>query len=240
MELPTAFLAVNPGLGARLVQPSMPARSVASAAARAPGPSVAGSSWGLAAALCAASAMAARALRPHRSGRASAASRRAAKPSDTEAVRCGTCGAFEQPRRTALAGAASAVSLLFPRTAFAQATPQTLGEDADYCMDCKGTQFLQCYRCKGTGQMTGLEDVSKVSDCMECEATGRKPCGFCFATGLPQTKLRPYLRDAKFKKVVARNQKKKADKEGMEEVRKNIKAAIEDLEARRAAKLRTA
>ncbi|CAJ1381489.1 unnamed protein product [Effrenium voratum] len=108
-------------------------------------------------------------------------------------------------------------------------------DEGTLCIQCQGDGFLVCFRCKGTKKMSEIEDPSKFRDCSECEATGYKPCGFCQTTGLAPSTLKTYIRDEKFRKIVARMRKIKCDEDGRAKIQKVMPAAIAEVEAKRAA-----
>eukprot|EP00933_Yihiella_yeosuensis_P052189 TRINITY_DN5019_c0_g1_i2.p1 TRINITY_DN5019_c0_g1~~TRINITY_DN5019_c0_g1_i2.p1 ORF type:complete len:233 (-),score=35.51 TRINITY_DN5019_c0_g1_i2:245-943(-) len=119
---------------------------------------------------------------------------------------CQACGSgLDLARRKVFSAGLSAAAVLGDAN-------EAMAVPIDYtrCMDCVGGLNM-CTTCKGSGK------VGDNNDCAFCHHTGWKLCGKCFGSGLPQYKLRQYLKDATFKKVLNRTTDNKTMKLGSEE-----------------------
>eukprot|EP00931_Biecheleriopsis_adriatica_P091082 TRINITY_DN64988_c0_g1_i1.p1 TRINITY_DN64988_c0_g1~~TRINITY_DN64988_c0_g1_i1.p1 ORF type:complete len:304 (+),score=59.86 TRINITY_DN64988_c0_g1_i1:64-912(+) len=233
----------------------------------------AGQSGFLAAALCIASSLTARRVRPRGSRRGRACW--AIDPASCEAPEqatclpcCAACRAQQRRRDAISAGTAAAVaSMLATDSALAEdfnpldtdvekmqarsarsmggevlrrggnflnGFEDCLGMEAKTgkCCECKGNQILNCYRCKGTGQMSEIGDPTKFRDCLECGATGSRVCGFCKGSGLSKANFKKYMREDLFRLVVSRNVKNKMDSEGKAKLKRAVPKVIADIDAK--------
>mmetsp|Transcript_64458 Transcript_64458/g.203774 ORF Transcript_64458/g.203774 Transcript_64458/m.203774 type:complete len:257 (+) Transcript_64458:1-771(+) len=154
---------------------------------------------------------------------------------------CGPCGGLPLGRRNQLAllgGLAAA-----PSAAWAEGTtPGTTPVTKTNCIDCAGEGFIQCRTCKGSGsfKLFGLRaqtegNITQFVDCPECNGVGVKLCVHCFGTGLPSTKLKGFMRDQGFKKVLYRLKRQKIDLDTLPKMKDEVKEAVEAVEQRMAA-----
>lgn len=96
------------------------------------------------------------------------------------------------------------------------------------CTDCMGQGVLKCPRCDGTALMPSIFKKTQLLDCVECDVTGYRICGRCFATGLPRWRREVYLRDKKFKKMTAKLVYLRPDQANRNLIQATMKEAIED------------
>jgi len=101
-------------------------------------------------------------------------------------------------------------------------------DESGMCQFCKGTGFLNCIRCKGTGQALKIGWADKYEDCPECQATGMAICARCDTTGLSKTRFKSLKKDRRLLKLVNQNlyNTPKLTPENRAEMRSRMDAAI--------------
>lgn len=109
------------------------------------------------------------------------------------------------------------------------------------CEDCAGEGYIQCLTCRGSGQlkMLGIREGSPEAqyqfvDCPDCDGIGTRLCPRCYGTGLPAKKLKGFLRDPVFKKVLYRLKRQKIDLDTLPKLKEEVKEAVEEAEKRMA------
>eukprot|EP00930_Biecheleria_cincta_P030417 TRINITY_DN21071_c0_g1_i2.p1 TRINITY_DN21071_c0_g1~~TRINITY_DN21071_c0_g1_i2.p1 ORF type:complete len:318 (+),score=68.51 TRINITY_DN21071_c0_g1_i2:84-956(+) len=114
--------------------------------------------------------------------------------------------------------------------------------DMTRCLICVGAGLTTCVGCEGTGQtrMLGRKDEDRglmardqYRECPDCGGLGEQICAKCYGTGMPADKLRGFMRDPKFAKVLFRLKRQRVDVNTVDKIQRDIKQAIAAAENRK-------
>mmetsp|Transcript_45388 Transcript_45388/g.82951 ORF Transcript_45388/g.82951 Transcript_45388/m.82951 type:complete len:231 (-) Transcript_45388:79-771(-) len=167
--------------------------------------------------------------------RRSRASRRTARAAEAGSCGCcNSCGCGQERRDFLARSGVGVVGLLGGAASPSGAAAMVVEETGNTCIACTGSGFLECLRCKGTGQMSVIGFTDKYDNCTECAATGRAICPRCDCTGLSKARFKALRKDRKFLKAVNQNlfSHPILDAEGRGQIRAKMDAAISAAEER--------
>lgn len=113
--------------------------------------------------------------------------------------------------------------------------------DITKCIICVGKGLNRCISCEGSGQVRmigranedrGLMARNQYKECPDCGGLGEQVCPKCYGTGMPSDKLRGFMRDPKFAKVLFRLKRQRVDVNTVDKMQRDIKQAIAAAESR--------
>lgn len=140
------------------------------------------------------------------------------------------------PRRQA----AVAAALLGVSSSGGKASAEVLKQVEEVnCVNCGGDGTISCLNCGGTGQFKmlsartgGTSGQYMYVDCPDCAAVGQQLCARCSGTGLPTKKLRGFLRDPAYRKILKRMRKQQMKVDDVPQIKIEVQEALAEIAER--------
>jgi len=159
-----------------------------------------------------------------------------------EGCRCQNCNCVSCGQPFGRRGAVLIAGALGALSDRREANAEQLILQTDRCLNCNGEGFIPCVNCQGTGQfkMLSFNDGNpsgqyQYVDCPDCQGAGNRVCEKCVGTGLPLKKVRGFMRDPDFRKVLGELKGQGVTLNTLPQIKKDVQEAIRMAEERKAA-----